>query len=111
MIEYEHDDDGVISCRYRSEHPRDVGSNNWCALSKELCCYNANCLVRIPTNLSLICTAAEELVLANEAIMDMVLDHGLDCEGSYHDAVVTVQAAATKVKALLKDQGKRNGQE
>jgi hypothetical protein len=101
MQEYEQDDDGVVRCRYRQ--PSDDGDPlfvSFCVKSNDYCTYDANCRVPIPTNLSLISNAAEELARCCQELVDCRNDP----PELYGDELIAAREAMAEVKALLKNQ-------
>lgn len=108
MIEHQQDDDGVISCRYRTSQEEAPFTHGWCWLHKECCNYDPDCRVPIPTNLSLVANAASELVETSENLVNTLVVYGYDSEdcGDLDD----VRKALEKVRAILKHLELSNGQ-
>jgi hypothetical protein len=73
-------------------------------LRKEPCQYCEDCRVTIPTNLSLVVNAAEELVTASHELVEIMVDLGYDREGSCREDLDAARKALTTVKAILKHQ-------
>ena len=95
MIEYQQDDDGVISCKHRLSD--DLHPISWCSQSKELCCYNANCRVPILTPLSEITRATEVLVGASENLARF-----LEVRGYSLNELDATRTALASTKTILK---------
>ncbi len=94
--EYQQDADGGVSCKHRL--PDDLHPISWCSISKELCCYNANCRVPILTPLSELSSTVKELVETGENLVDSLVVFGYDSEDCEAlDAARTALAAARTV--------------
>lgn len=110
MIEHQQDDDGVISCRYRTSQEEAPFTHGWCWLHKECCNYDPDCRVPIPTNLSLVATAAENLAETSENLVELMVDLGYDRVGSYREDLDAARKALEKARAILKNLELSNGQ-
>lgn len=112
MIEYQQDDDGTVSCQHRTAHPRDPTANNWCSAGKELCRYDANCRVPIPTLLSQVVAALEDLVESSENMVEIMVDLGHDrgCVGSYREDLDTAREDLDAARIILKHWENNDGQ-
>ncbi len=97
MNKYQQDDDGTLSCKHRLSD--DLHPISWCSISKELCCYNANCRVPILTPLAEVVNAAEKLAEASARLVRLMQQRG---HGSY--ALAATRTALSAVEAVLKKQ-------
>lgn len=75
-VDYQQDGDGVISCQRRTACPHDLTMHNWCSDREDLCRYDEKCRVPVPTLLSQIAIALEDLMKTSEDMLELILDAG-----------------------------------
>lgn len=110
MIEYQQDDDGVIRCRHREASvDGDPHSVDFCSKFKDYCLYSADCRVPIPTLLSEVAMAAENLVETSENLVELMVDLGYDRVGSYREDLDAARKDLDAARAIL-EQEPANGQ-